>query len=469
MSERLARRYARLLRCYPPGPRRAEMLGTLLECAPPGRDRPTAVDIVNLTRYGLRARLGRPASTSVVLLSLLVALVCGLLGAATGARLGWMLQKPLPSGAQARELTTAAFPGLPVLGGGDAPPFVPASGADGGEVYGFAEYWVRNTPETRDVPAYTRGVRDRLAGAGWQIRDDVTAEQDDEQASWSAGFTATRDDLILNYSAYYVKDHPWYDSDGSAGFQLSRTTPPWPARFAVPAGLLAACAGWLLFGWASRRSEGRPARTRGAVLLVWSAMLVVAASLYFICLWYTQPGPLEGRPLWTTLDQLSGAPTTLVFGLGMLALVTAALPARHRILAAAALVLFMVVAMNGRPSWTRPGCTPSGPPAALPAAEVATGLTARVYVTGDASAEQRNIAQAAIWHVPSVRSTAWSGDVTDQDYRDAYCGGGRITGASRATLPGFWLVELSSPGGFDGLVAEVGGLPGVAAVRHSAP
>ncbi|BFU45714.1 hypothetical protein [Krasilnikovia sp. MM14-A1004] len=468
MSDRLARRYGRLLRFYPPGPRRAEMLGTLLECAPADRARPTVKDVVNLTRFGLRARLGRPASTGVVVLSLLVALACGLLGAATSARLGWMLQKPLPSGAEAQRLTATAFPGLSVLGGGDAPPFVPAFGADGGEIYGYAEYWVRNTAETREVPAYTKGVRDRLAGAGWQIRDDVSSDEDHDQPSWSAEFSATRGGLTLAYGAYYVKNHPWYDSDGSAGFRLSRTTPPWPAWFAVPGALLAACVGWLLFGWASRRSEGHPGRTLGAAALAGSAMVVLALSLFVICVWSAQPDPLEGSPLWTTLDQLSRAPTTLALGLGLLALATAVLPARPRVFAAATLVLITVGAMTGWPGWARPGCTPSGPPADLPAAEVASSLLARVYVAKDASDDQRNIAQAAIWHVPSVRTTSWSADATDQDFRDAYCSGGPITGASRATLPQFWQVELSSPGAFEGLVAEVGNLPGVAAVRHAA-
>ncbi|GIF05051.1 hypothetical protein [Actinoplanes siamensis] len=468
MSDRLARRYTRVLRFYPPGPRRAEMLGTLLECAPPGRVRPTTTEIVNLARFGLRARLGRPAGTGVVVLSLLVMLVCGLLGAAGSARLGWALQKPLPSGAEAERLTATAFPGLPVLGGGDAPPFVPAFGADGGEIYGFAEYWVRNTAQTREVLAYTKGVRDRLAGAGWQIRDDVSYDEDHDEPSSSAGFSATRGGLTLVYSAYYVKNRPWYDADGSAGFQLSRTTPPWPAWFAVPGALLAACVGWLMFGWASRRSEGHPGRSVGAAALAWSAVVVVALSLLFICLLFSQPDSLEGSALWTTLDQLSQGPTTLALGLGLLALATAALPARPRAFAAATLVLVTVGAMTGWPGWARPGCTPTGPPADLPAAEVASSLLARVYVAQDASDEQRNIAEAAIWHVPSVRTMAWSADVTDQDFRDAYCDGGRINGASRTTLPQFWLLELSSPGAFEGLVAEVGNLPGVVAVRHAA-
>jgi hypothetical protein len=89
MSDRLARRYAYWLRFYPPGPRRAEMLATLLECAPPERTRPTGREILNLIVYGLRARLGHPASTAVVVLAVLVALASGLLGAAAAARIGW--------------------------------------------------------------------------------------------------------------------------------------------------------------------------------------------------------------------------------------------------------------------------------------------------------------------------------------------------------------------------------------------
>jgi hypothetical protein len=467
VNDRLARGYTRLLRFYPPGPRRAEMLGTLLECAPPGRTRPSAKEMVNLTRFGLRARLGRPAGNGVVVLSLLMAIVCGLLGAAAGARLGWTLQKPLPSGAEAEQLAATAFPGLPVLGGGDAPPFVPAFGADGGEIYGFAEYWVRNTAQTREVLTYTTGVRDRLAGAGWQIRDDVSYDKDPDRPVWYADFSATRDGLILDYDAYYAKDQPWYDGDGSAGFQLFRTTPPWPAWFAVPGALLAACVGWLLFGWASRRSEGHPGRTLCAAALACSAPAVVVWNLFVISLWRSQPDPPEGDALWTTLNQLSQTPTTLALGLGLLAVATAVLPGRPRVVAAAALVLVTVGAMNGWPGWDSPACTPSGPPAALPAAEVAHGLVARVYVTADATDDQRNITQAAIWHVPSVRLMRWSADVTDQEFRNAYCGGGWIIGSSRTELPQFWQLELSSPSGFAGLVAEVGDLPGVAAVRHT--
>jgi hypothetical protein len=140
------------------------------------------------------------------------------------------------------------------------------------------------------------------------------------------------------------------------------------------------------------------------------------------------------------------------------------LPARRRLVAAAAVVLVTVGAMNGWPGWARPGCTPSGPPAA----EVAFSLLARVYVAEDASDDQRNIAEAAIWHVPSVQTMRWSADVTDQEFRNAYRGGGWIIGSSRTELPPFWQLELSSPSGFAGLVAEVGNLPGVVAVRYAA-
>jgi hypothetical protein len=69
-DRRLLRAYRRLLRAYPPGPRRDELLDTLVECAPPGRRRPTLREVVNLTRHGSRARLGRPKSRGIVVLTL---------------------------------------------------------------------------------------------------------------------------------------------------------------------------------------------------------------------------------------------------------------------------------------------------------------------------------------------------------------------------------------------------------------
>jgi hypothetical protein len=77
----LARRYRRLLLCYPRQYRKArgeEIVATFLDLAPPDRARPTVREAANLVRHGLRCRLGRPNSRTVVLWAVLTAIVWGL-------------------------------------------------------------------------------------------------------------------------------------------------------------------------------------------------------------------------------------------------------------------------------------------------------------------------------------------------------------------------------------------------------
>src|ERR1700712_3765832 len=105
MSDELGRAYRRLIRAYPRGPRRDELLDTLLEAAPPDRRRPTRRESVNLIRHGLRARLGYPRGRAVVVLVFLVGLVGAYFGGAAGNRLGWEFTTPVPSAATAAPIT----------------------------------------------------------------------------------------------------------------------------------------------------------------------------------------------------------------------------------------------------------------------------------------------------------------------------------------------------------------------------
>ena len=196
-DQRLRRAYRRLLRVYPRGPRRDELLDTLVECAPPGRRRPTPREVVNLTWHGSRARLGRPRSRGIVVLALFVALAGGLLGAAGANRLGWHAVEPLPAGAEAAGIRDTVFPGLTVWGGGDAADIVSQSDGEGIE-YGYAVSWVKHTSATRDVAAYTAGVRARLEAAGWTVTGvdpplDETGVVGANAADRFESFTATRD------------------------------------------------------------------------------------------------------------------------------------------------------------------------------------------------------------------------------------------------------------------------------------
>ena len=57
-----------------------------------GHLRPGPVEALNLLRHGMRARLGRPLSQSVVVLAVLVSLMSGFLSASLANRLGFSAQ-----------------------------------------------------------------------------------------------------------------------------------------------------------------------------------------------------------------------------------------------------------------------------------------------------------------------------------------------------------------------------------------
>ncbi|MFI5494982.1 hypothetical protein [Actinoplanes sp. NPDC051859] len=468
MTDRLARRYARWLRCYPPGRRRVEMLSTLLDCAPPERTRPTAQEAGNLLRFGLRARLGRPASRSVVALSLLVALTAGLMGAAAAARIAWEFAPPLPSGAAAQELKETAFPGLPAYGGDDAEIFT-THPLEWVPQFGAAEYWVRHTPETRNVKAYAEGVRDRLAAAGWQIRSDITVVDDTAGSTQWAQFWATRNGLALYYdNSYTSTDPPSDDSDGTVSFELSRSSaPPWLAGSAVSVGLLTAVAGWLLFGWASRRSEGHPLRTAGsACLAVLPVLLVVVAALAV-----AEETSLSNRPaqeaLWGGLHMLNDGFGLLALLCTLGALAVAAPPSRVRVAVSASmavLALAMAGMAAGVPSRLRGTCAPTGPPAVTPAA--AQSPRAWIYVVQGATDQQRKDVEDAINRTGEL-SPMLIVDPADEAYRYAYCDGRELAGDSGWRVPHVWRIWLPSTDVYPELVAAVSQLPGVVAVRQT--
>ncbi|MDT4988615.1 MAG: hypothetical protein QOI74_2709, partial [Micromonosporaceae bacterium] len=400
MSEGLGRRYRRLLRVYPPGARRDELLDTLLQAAAPGRRGPTVRESANLLRHGIRARLGRPGSTAVVVFAVLVAVVGGFLGAAAAARLSWEAARPLPSGTEAGQLRATVFPGLTVWGGGDAALFVERNDREGIR-YGYADYWVKHTSATRDVRPFTEAARDRLRAAGWRIRGDVTpivepgtAPTADSERLTGA-FWATRDGLALDFSDVYRPGGAADGSDGAALFHLSRTKPAWVDPAAVLGALLGALIGWLLTGWVSRRTERRArasllvgAATGVAVVLVTPALLLM--SLGLVLGGGSPSAQPPTAPFWAPLLDLGQGPVKTA---GILAVVVVGVaawrrpslprraatppqPWRTQVVPIGALVALLVLLWGGgwgrggglvgaaKGGWaTRSLCTPTVPPA----------------------------------------------------------------------------------------------------------
>src|SRR6185503_2423947 len=109
--------------------------------------------------------------------------------------------------------TETVFPGMTVWGGGDAALFVRTNDGEGIQ-YGYADYWVKHTPATREVDTFTLAVRDRLRAAGWQIRSDVApdlvpgeaGEVKAQKERYTRTFWATRDGLALQFSDVYRPD-----------------------------------------------------------------------------------------------------------------------------------------------------------------------------------------------------------------------------------------------------------------------
>ncbi|MBL7258588.1 hypothetical protein [Paractinoplanes lichenicola] len=284
----MSRGYRLLVRAYPPGRRRGELLDTFAEA---GRVRPTAREAVNLLRHGLRARLGRPASRGVVVLATLIALVTGFVGAAVAARIAWEFAPAYPSGARLEAIKESVFPGLrPVSERNGDGLFFDVGERSYGEVFlyghdedfAFSTVWIG--PDGNfikgDYPAWTAAAQQRLVAEGWQVSDaEVTG------ATWIAtgeiddsgrAFTATRGGLSLSVQTETdVVDTPAGSFYASA--ELNRLTPGWITAAGVLGLLVFALLGWLITGWASRRTQD----ARGTVRSLTREPAVLALVLLF--------------------------------------------------------------------------------------------------------------------------------------------------------------------------------------------
>jgi hypothetical protein len=254
--------FRQVLRAYPKGLRRDEMLDTLMLAG-------TALTwraVANLVWHGLRARLGRPLSRMVVVTALLVALTTGYLAAAVSDRLAWEAVPDYPAGAELAEITGTVFPGLTLEGGRDEGKVFtdPAGEHDGlepfNEDFGFAGYhfWPAGMSVKGDYGTWVRAAEQRLIDAGWTIREDYSTGATDtatgELDPSGRDLVAERGPLSLHLeTSFNVVDTPAGEFWASAG--LNRWQPGWVIALDLACWLLGGLAGWLVFGWASRRTE----------------------------------------------------------------------------------------------------------------------------------------------------------------------------------------------------------------------
>jgi hypothetical protein len=353
-----ARRYQRLLFCYPRSYRQArgdELVATLLDAAPPLRTRPSLREAGNLIGHGLRCRLGRPTSRSVVVWATLAATICGLFIASLATRLGWQTARTEPSAAEATATITEVLPGI------EAPRIEATTGHfhvtkplgpdNLGELaFGFGGL-LNDTP-ARYERSFLRVVvsasqpidgdrlltiaQQRLRDAGWQPSAPTVLSDRCVSGCNSAALDMQRTVLIARRgdTVFALEvDHGGIDAD-TVMVAMYRATPRSAYLAAVAGFLLGAIAGWLLVGWVSRRTEGSETASGlvsglfAVAILLWSLSALLGAGSAAIVVHRDPFRPWP--PLWEWLGQpefsglfLGGSSVTL------LAVVIAAAPRRR--------------------------------------------------------------------------------------------------------------------------------------------
>jgi hypothetical protein len=350
MTGLLARRYRVLLFAYPRAYRRlrgAELLGTLLDAAPPGRTRPTAREAANLIRHGLRARLGRPASRTVVAWAVLTVVISGVFSAAFATRVGWETARPLPRTAEARAMLAEILPGQEFTGLQDAPAMFVIYGqplswnaahdllfGDGAEYTQSGIAGGVNAPtlppqETVDL------VQQNLRTHGWtvyslMVRDMYTCSTPCDPAGQYTTIVARRGDTVFTMKVY-PPEIP-ISPPISAGFV--RATPFAVYPFGLTTGILGAVVAFLIFGWASRRTEGRHLARAVVKMLLGVTLFFWWAPTLFSVLWMARHYQDEPSPSWPPMWEWLGQPTfSLLFLIGcgsaLLSLALATIPRRE--------------------------------------------------------------------------------------------------------------------------------------------
>lgn len=284
-----------VLAAYPNGSRRAEIEDTLLMAAANGRGRLGVRSVINLLRHGLRARLGRPDSYGVVALAAFVAVMGCLLLASAANRLAWEAVPDLPAGAARAELGALIAPGPPVTWNEDASsePFPTTDGQL------HAQRISADVVGVTDVGGYLAGLEQRLQVEGWRVPEFYAADPAEAQPNDSRFLLARDGTLILSV----VSEHDAAAQASRLDVEVYRAEPRWVSALTFAAGLLGGLLGWLVFGWASRRTEHRRAATAAAFVpaVLGLVLLVPALSLGMTFLNVLADGYAAGVPFWAGL------------------------------------------------------------------------------------------------------------------------------------------------------------------------
>jgi len=339
------RGYRAALWAYPKGPRREELLDTLTAG---GRTWPTPREVGNLFRHGMRARLGRPSSRGVVVLAVLVALSTAFLSAAVASRLAWETAPDFPVGAKLAAIQETLFPGTPHWAARNGDGVVddtlrPSTGQlllwGHDEDFGMATLTIG--PEGRaiagDYRAWTEAAAARLAREGWDVGTTAPTGPTDIASGRllqeGTAVEATRDGITMTVeTSTAVVGTPPGSFDVTA--TLLRLPHGHVAALTWTGWLIGALAGWLVTGWASRRTEeaGPVAGflTRGPVviaLFLWTPLTVIGTLGLLL---ETFGDSASDKPFWSLSATWGYGVTQLGVLLCLMSVVVAAVDGRRR-------------------------------------------------------------------------------------------------------------------------------------------
>lgn len=187
-----------------------------------------------------------------------------------------------------------------------------------------------------------------LRAHGWRVSDVIIRNSvgctgcDESTPPKEAVFAARRGDEVLNLEISLGNLQPPPPKPGVtnydqtyASIDLTRANPAAVYPFGAAGVLLGVVFGWLTFGWASRRTEGRApllhAVTKllfGIAIFLWCAPIVLAFPST-LTHHLREPHP-SWHPMWEWLGQPALAPLFVVgTGAALLALAASALPRRR--------------------------------------------------------------------------------------------------------------------------------------------
>ncbi|MEV6520562.1 hypothetical protein AB0M43_01305 [Longispora sp. NPDC051575] len=362
-SERLRRRYRRLLWAYPNWYRRErglEILSTLLEGSRPGQRRPSFADALDIVGRGLRCRFRPPTGLQYVFVTVVAVLFLGSAGAATLA-MTYAATASVPSEREAvaaARLATGQTPRNPAGPVVACTYFCPEDWRpDGDQVVTFDDPFEENggvdhvsvvfwTP-AHLLPSTVDDARERLAADGWQV-DDLTIQEDGTRH-----FGADKDGLTVQVAAYH-------DSGGGPALHLRFERQLSDLTAVAVAGFVAGTVfGWTLTVWILQRYRRHQGGVKAATTVCAVPILVVMGFTDLLQLQFAVGAGLSGGS-WESAMFITVVPAIILSAIQELAVVRAVATV---ILALAVVALALAAApiRAHRPLPTPEGASRPGP------------------------------------------------------------------------------------------------------------